>query len=595
MQTLNQETKPLQKPQERPHGPPLTDTYSYSQDNCHAGVDATTCTPNAITESEENPHNNKCTSLNQRRLAEEPYKRSTDFSSDTHIPNTFPDNIPKIEDNLEPSPSGLPPPPEAQSGATLPSQVSPTNCIEMEQEDALSSSASLPSIIESVPDSEQITKSFTNDLVFMNFLLASLRAAGERAKENNTYATFIKLNNLQKACGMSPTAAAETVTTDTPAEPPRKQKKRTYSKTAMPAIVPTSNSFAPLEQTLETENPPDDLHQEEEPSRATGPEERCPPIVLHEPDKWSMVSSRLREKNIKYLKAKTTSAGINIYASTIKDFRAMITLLEQTRVQFHFYKLRSEKPLRLVIRGLPAIMDLGLVEDDLKQKGYDDFQLTRFTAKDGKTMPLIFLVIPKKHKRIYQESVICDLLVQIESRHKRASLGQCHRCQNFGHAQSGCRAAYRCLKCAEPHSTHLCKKSKETPAKCANCSGDHPANFPDCRENPRNKQPQHETHPTPESSAQPAPQPTYPAWRAKPSANRTQAPPLSSSDYPALSNTAANLPPSNKSSPSTGTRTDDIAWQIGSIILQFRQLNPSQDQLSTLVTTVTCLAQNISV
>lgn len=43
----------------------------------------------------------------------------------------------------------------------------------------------------------------------------------------------------------------------------------------------------------------------------------------------------------------------------------------------------------------------------------------------------------------------------------------------------------RC-KCAEEHHTAGCKKSKDTLAKCANCSGAHPANYGACPKHPKN-------------------------------------------------------------------------------------------------------------
>ena len=37
-----------------------------------------------------------------------------------------------------------------------------------------------------------------------------------------------------------------------------------------------------------------------------------------------------------------------------------------------------------------------------------------------------------------------------------------------------------CVKCGGSHNSEECKKSKETPAKCASCGGNHPANYKGC-------------------------------------------------------------------------------------------------------------------
>lgn len=59
-------------------------------------------------------------------------------------------------------------------------------------------------------------------------------------------------------------------------------------------------------------------------------------------------------------------------------------------------------------------------------------------------------------------------------------LTQCHRCQGWGHATANCNRNPKCLKCASDHQTTDCTKKKETPAKCVNCGGAHPANATSC-------------------------------------------------------------------------------------------------------------------
>nr|CAI5847719.1 unnamed protein product [Callosobruchus analis]CAI5865709.1 unnamed protein product [Callosobruchus analis] len=67
-----------------------------------------------------------------------------------------------------------------------------------------------------------------------------------------------------------------------------------------------------------------------------------------------------------------------------------------------------------------------------------------------------------------------------ERRQSERPIIQCHRCQRWGHATSNCQRQPRCLKCAASHLTNECLKTRETPATCANCQGDHPANFSKC-------------------------------------------------------------------------------------------------------------------
>lgn len=52
-----------------------------------------------------------------------------------------------------------------------------------------------------------------------------------------------------------------------------------------------------------------------------------------------------------------------------------------------------------------------------------------------------------------------------------------------------CTLDPRCLKFAGDHHSYLCKKDKNSPAKCANCNLDHPVNYRGCSFNPLNKAP----------------------------------------------------------------------------------------------------------
>lgn len=61
---------------------------------------------------------------------------------------------------------------------------------------------------------------------------------------------------------------------------------------------------------------------------------------------------------------------------------------------------------------------------------------------------------------------------------------QCFRCQRFGHGAMNCNMRPRCVKCGQEHLPHECNlvKTDTSKATCANCGGDHPANFGRCPE-----------------------------------------------------------------------------------------------------------------
>lgn len=67
----------------------------------------------------------------------------------------------------------------------------------------------------------------------------------------------------------------------------------------------------------------------------------------------------------------------------------------------------------------------------------------------------------------------------------RPSVGQCFRCQKFGHAQWRCTAPKRCLACTGKHEAEICPRPKTEPATCANSSEKHLGNYPGCPRFPK--------------------------------------------------------------------------------------------------------------
>lgn len=56
---------------------------------------------------------------------------------------------------------------------------------------------------------------------------------------------------------------------------------------------------------------------------------------------------------------------------------------------------------------------------------------------------------------------------------------RCYNCQALGHIAKYCKQSPKCKKCGEPHLTKDCKG--EAPMKCANCGGNHPADYVNCK------------------------------------------------------------------------------------------------------------------
>lgn len=77
---------------------------------------------------------------------------------------------------------------------------------------------------------------------------------------------------------------------------------------------------------------------------------------------------------------------------------------------------------------------------------------------------------------------IQHLKIKWEQYAKERNYTQRFKCQRFGHSQINCNYAPKCVKCAQNHLTKDCilVKTETSKPKCANCRGEHTANFSSC-------------------------------------------------------------------------------------------------------------------
>lgn len=75
---------------------------------------------------------------------------------------------------------------------------------------------------------------------------------------------------------------------------------------------------------------------------------------------------------------------------------------------------------------------------------------------------------------------ICYTKVKIEASRINKLAPLCLNCQNYGYTRTYCNNHPRCVRCGENHRTDTCTKSRDLPAKCALCNGNHPANYRGC-------------------------------------------------------------------------------------------------------------------
>jgi len=218
---------------------------------------------------------------------------------------------------------------------------------------------------------------------------------------------------------------------------------------------------------------------------------RIPPIAIRkEFVKWVDLSKSLKDAGLSNFTGKTSGETVNIKVSTESTYRIATAMLDDMGIPYHSFKTGVEQTLKVVLRGVPADVGATVVQDELLELGFgvkSVFQYSHVIDGAKVKIPVYFVELENTptNKNIYNMTDFIHLKIRVDTFKKSKQPTQCHRCQKFGHAQSGCTNPAVCVKCAGGHLTVDCPtKGRVESPKCANCGGDHTANYRGCPKRP---------------------------------------------------------------------------------------------------------------
>ncbi|GFX90519.1 nucleic-acid-binding protein from transposon X-element [Trichonephila clavipes] len=191
------------------------------------------------------------------------------------------------------------------------------------------------------------------------------------------------------------------------------------------------------------------------------------------------------------LEGRFENGELRVFPTSAEEHRLIQKYISDNKLRSYTFEMAHNKQLKVVLRGLPTDFDQELMTE-LHTIGFKPNHISLLrNRKTNTNMPLFLVTLPKcpESKGIFNIKTIGFFRVAVEPLNKSTMPPQCYRCQEFFHHSRFCARAPKCLKCSGGHLTSECTKSAKAPAKCANCSGPHPANFSGCPKNPINTKP----------------------------------------------------------------------------------------------------------
>nr|CAD7432844.1 unnamed protein product [Timema monikensis] len=151
-----------------------------------------------------------------------------------------------------------------------------------------------------------------------------------------------------------------------------------------PKSVTVANQYEILtvreDEPMETiELPSENARQDTPNSQKSKP--RIPPIVVAGTSNYSKISKTMKTTMTGTFKIFYIKDGLKIHTSTLDDFKTLQAYLKQAGQEYHTFTLPRDKPLKLVIKGLPPNMPTDEIKDELHTMGYTATDIRQFTSK----------------------------------------------------------------------------------------------------------------------------------------------------------------------------------------------------------------------
>jgi hypothetical protein len=302
----------------------------------------------------------------------------------------------------------------------------------------------------------------------------------------------------------------------------KKRKRNNFQPQAnVDFKISTSNQFHEL-QNEECTDKEETTTKNTDPRSPPTPEPKPPPIYIHGVANFKAMSDNLAPvvTPSNYHTKSLPNNTVIIYPHKPEIYRRLVSHLRENKIVFHTYQLKQDRAYRVVIKDIHPSVSTQDIAAELQAQGHQVRNIVNIRHRLTKEpLPLFFVDLEPNtnNKDIYDIQYLYNIKIRIEPPRTRRDIVQCTRCQDYGHSKSYCNRPFYCVKCGQQHDSKSCTKPKDTPASCALCQGNHPANYKGCsiykelilaRNNRNSRQPPTTPHKNPSTSNQTTPPPS---------------------------------------------------------------------------------------
>ncbi|GFW86183.1 hypothetical protein TNCV_4778961 [Trichonephila clavipes] len=106
------------------------------------------------------------------------------------------------------------------------------------------------------------------------------------------------------------------------------------------------------------------------------------------------VRSQMKIINEKFpkIRSRTTGEFIKLYTDNLEQFHELLTFAEKTKFQFYEIKPKNERPIKVVLKGLPCNFKVEEIQADLEELGFTPEKVNQLIGRRSKQPIPVFLV-----------------------------------------------------------------------------------------------------------------------------------------------------------------------------------------------------------
>ncbi|GFU96625.1 nucleic-acid-binding protein from transposon X-element [Trichonephila clavipes] len=204
---------------------------------------------------------------------------------------------------------------------------------------------------------------------------------------------------------------------------------------------------------------------------------RIPPFFISPKGDWRQLVALAKLKAPSF-QSQMSGRFLKVTVSDEVEYRDLSRWLETTGVEFKSFMLKQDRPVKVVVRGLPSNTEPEDIKAEIEAEGFKVAKISQMKNFRTKApMPLFYVQIENgvDAPKIYDFTEMFGTRIEVKPFDRGNKVNQCWRCQGWFHSSEVCHLPPRCVKCAGPHAAKDCTLEFEAPMKCANCPK-HPSN-----------------------------------------------------------------------------------------------------------------------